>query len=125
MKFGRTQTYAALVAAVVIAYSLVAGWYWTGDAIALAVLAGLVAWRTIPKMIGPGPERVKPWENYPRSKIAHYVYVSRIRSTEAIAKRSENPFERALLNDPGWRGLSADDLRRKVLEATGAGSGGT
>ncbi len=121
MKFGKTEASATLAVAVVLTYSLGVGWYWTGDAIVLAILTALVTWRIIPKMASPttGPLQVRRFEQYPRSKISHYVSVSRIKSTASIAKRSDNPFERTLLSDPRWRGLSDDDLRRKVLESTG------
>lgn len=118
MKFGKVQALATLGVAVVLIYSLGVGWYWTGDAIVLALLAGVVAWRITPRMAGPGPVLIGRREEYPRSKISHFVSVSRIKSTESIAKRSDDPFERAVLSDPGWRGFSDDDLRRKVLEST-------
>ena len=62
-------------------------------------------------------------ERVPRSRIAHYVIVSRIRSktfTAWLRQESDSPFERALLREPGWRTLSGEGLKeisRKTPDA--------
>lgn len=62
-------------------------------------------------------------EQVSRSRIAHYVVVSRIKSTTLTAwlrRESDSPFERALFSEPEWRTLSGESLEeisRKALDA--------
>jgi hypothetical protein len=62
-------------------------------------------------------------ESVPRSRIAHYVIVSRIKSatfTAWLRRESDSPFERALLCEPGWRTLSGEGLEEVIRKAPDA-----
>jgi len=138
-----------LAVAAVVAYGVVVGSYWVADAVVLAVAAGAVVFFSVSSaradqlldfltgVLGfqGSPMRVsletnRPgtslWvsqlrrELMPRSRIAHYVTVSRIRFTAPIAMISESQFERALLSQPGWRKLSAESLEEITRRASDA-----
>ncbi|MGP8124391.1 MAG: hypothetical protein ACLQEQ_00765 [Nitrososphaerales archaeon] len=129
----RAYVYAALGVAAAVAYGVGVGPYWEADAFVFAVTASVVAFfsfteRGMDQLLslmtflmgrasrlrgaktavieGDRRERMP----VPRSRIAHYVTVSRIKSTTSIARESDSPFERALLIQPGWRRLSASGL---------------
>ncbi len=110
MRVSRARLYAALAVAMAVAYGVGVGPYWVADAVVFTTVVGVVAWfsfRRGPKTTGTEPDER---EQVPRSRITHYVIVSWMKSTAVIAKESNIPFERALLNEPGWRTLSGESL---------------
>jgi hypothetical protein len=128
--------YAALAIAVVVAYGLRVGPYWVDDALALAFLALLAIAVYLTR--GKGAGAFTPWwgpaskqrllkptgrtptadpdqtKYIPRSKIAHFVLLSRINPKSPTAWDSYNAFERKLLGQKGWQKLSADELKAIV-----------
>jgi hypothetical protein len=135
---GRARLLAALTVGVAVLYGVEVGSYWLTDAVVFAVVAVAVAFLCFAErgvdslldVLGFGLARASrgrvaktrgtegdQTEHLPRSRIAHYVIVSRIKSTSDIAKRSDTPFERALLSEPGWRtlsGRSLDEIAKKI-----------
>lgn len=125
--------YAALAVVFAVAFGLGVGAFWVDDAIALAMMIFVVI--MICLSAGPGMKRLTSWwaptpkegqpgqasraaspeadyrKYIPRSKIAHFVLLSRIRFTSATTWDSYNTFERKLLSRKGWQGLSADELK--------------
>jgi hypothetical protein len=149
VKVNRAYLYAMLAVAVTIAYGVGVGPYWVADMLVFAVTAGVVAWfcffrRAETKNIEAGyglltrvdgrqvHRRVEPRsqvterdqrEHVSRSRIAHYVIVSRIKSTTFAAwlrRESDSPFERALLGEPKWRTLSEESLEEITKKAPDA-----
>ena len=144
MKVGRARLYAVLVIAMAVAYGVGVGPYWLADAVVFAIVAGAVASfcfgeRNVESLfafLGFGLSRtyrqqgakrtvIEPdqREHVPRSRIAHYVIVSRIRSTTLTAwlrRGSDSPFERALFSEPGWRRLSGESLEEITRKAPDA-----
>lgn len=145
MRVGRVHVYAVLAVAVALAYGVGVGPYWLADMVVLAVVAVAVAcfclsrgakttdversYRALP---GVGKLVDRPVqsdgilltpeqrEHVPRSRIAHYVTVSRIKSTASTAwlrRESDSPFERVLLGEPGWRTLSGEGLEEITKKA--------
>jgi len=149
VKAGRAYLYAALAVAVAATYGIGVGPYWVTDMLVFAVAAGVVAWLCFSReakekdieagfrlkggSTGGGkiyrsaelrsvvsePDQI---ERVPRSRIAHYVIISRSRSTKLadwLRRESDSPFERALLSEPGWRTLSGEglgEITRKALD---------
>lgn len=149
MRLRRAYLYAALAVVAVVAYVVWIGAYWLADAVVLAAAAGAVVFfprtergvdqlldfltgvlgfRGSPMRVPPEANRrgTSPWvsqlrrELMPRSRIAHYVTVSRIRYTDSLARVSESQFERALLSQPGWRKLSGESLEEIARKASDA-----
>ena len=141
MRVRRNYLYAALAVAAAVAYGVGDGAYWVTDSVVLAVVAVAVAIlcfaeRSVDRLFeilnfGLGVGRVNrvqgaktaaanptQRERMPRSRIAHYVTVSRFKSTAAIAKQSDTPFERALLSQPEWWTLSGASLEEITRKAT-------
>ena len=117
----RGYIYAGSLVAAAVAYSIWGGRLWMTDAgVLAAVAAGVVYFGLVrgPRTAITEPE---PREQMPRSRIAHYVLVCRIKKTKLSHDRSDSPFEDALFSDPGWRGLSEDALRDVASRAAGAG----
>ncbi len=136
----RKYTLAGLVATAAAAYAYFLGTYWVTDLALLAALGGVVMYfgwlgalseddvataaRMVVYLTGFGVSRVmmiatrrsKGGEErgratrVRRSRIAHYVAVSRMKSTSFLSRESESPFERALLRTPGWKKLTAEGL---------------
>ena len=148
MKVLRAYIYAAFAAAAAVVYGVELGGYWEIDAFVFSAVAVTVAFLSLTErgteqvlsiltfFMGRGRRRgaktgsaVRDQQErvpMPRSRIAHYVTVSRIKSTTSIAGLSDSPFERELLSRPGWRELSGESLeevKRSVHEATGEASG--
>ena len=147
MRARRSITYAALTIAVAVAYGVWIGANWLVDAVVFTFAASAVAYLSLTERdvnqllnilrFGLGVGRVRTSrpsaslglpqyqrELLPRSRIAHYVTVSQIRSTASIARESDSPFERELLSQPGWRELSAADLEEVVMMAPEASAKG-
>ena len=144
MRARRAYLYTALAVATVVAYGVGVGQYWVADAAVLAVAASAVAFLSFTERgvdqlfdflaFGPFGGRLakgnRPgtslWvsqlrrELMPRSRIAHYVTVSRIQFTASIAKVSDSQFERALLSQPEWRTLSGESLKEITRKAPDA-----
>ena len=139
MRVRRTYLYAALAVVAAVAYGVGDGAYWVTDAVVLAVVAVAVAIlcfaeRNVDRLFdvlnfglarantlrGAKTAVAEPTqrERMPRSRIAHYVAVSRLKSTAAIAKQSDTPFERALLSQPEWRTLSGGNLEEITKRGT-------
>lgn len=136
MRFGRPHLYATLAVAAAVAYGIGVGPYWLTDMVVFAVVAGVVAFlcfamraktesiytmlrmgTTVGRQYAREPDQREhvhdPLERVPRSRIAHYVTVSRTKSkglTAWLGRESESPFERALLSNPRWRTLSGESL---------------
>jgi hypothetical protein len=131
-----------LAVAMVVAYGFGVGPYWLTDMIVFAVAAIAVAsfcfvtlarkknieqaYRALGapgKQVGrhlPVVTEPELRERMPRSRIAHYVIISRIKSAAFIAwllRESDSPFERALLIEPGWRTLSGESLEEVTRKA--------
>lgn len=144
MKVGRARLYALLAIAVAVTYGVGVGRYWLTDAAVLVVLGGAVAsfclaginMESLYAFLGFGLSRmyrrqgatrrvVEPdkREHIPRSRIEHYVSVSRIRSatlTAWLRRESDSPFERALFSEPGWQRLSGESLEEITRKAPAA-----
>ena len=142
MRASRSYLYAAIAVALAVAYGVWVGSYWVTDADVFALLAGVVAYFSLAeqgmrqlaavsefffartyRQQGTNAAVTEPHERerLPRSRIAHYVNISRIRSTIFAARDSDSPFERALLSEPDWRTLSGESLEeisRKVPDAS-------
>jgi hypothetical protein len=142
LRVGRAYLSVALAVAVAVAYGVWVGPYWEADAAVLAVLAFGVAFlcfaeRSVDRLFDVltfGLTRANKLratrtrvaepthrEHIPRSRIAHYVTVSRIKSTAFIARESDSSFERALLSRREWRTLSGgglEEITRKVTDAS-------
>ncbi|MGD0319160.1 MAG: hypothetical protein ABSB56_05655 [Nitrososphaerales archaeon] len=135
MMFDRVYVYAALAVAVAVTYGVWVGPYWVTDEQVFLVVACVVAFICFtrgPKTevslhkwgmrVGTGSE-LEHREPAPRSRIAHYAFFSRTKSTASIAwlrRESDSPFERALFSEPGWRTLSGESLEeisKKVTDA--------
>jgi hypothetical protein len=132
-----------LAVAVAVAYGVEVGPYWVTDMLVFAVLAGAVAYfcfvrgaKTTSLASRNRLSRLESsldWrqvtepdqrDHVSRSRIAHYVIVSRIKSTAFTAwlrRVSDSPFERALLGEPRWRtfsGESLEEITRKTPDAS-------
>lgn len=124
--------YAAIAIAFAVAFGLSVGPYWVDDAITLAIMVFLAImvclssgqamkiltswWVPAPRIIRSGPVSRAPiletgYRHVPRSKIAHFVTLSRIEFKSATALDSYNTFERALLGKKGWQEIPADELK--------------
>ena len=138
MRIGRNFLYAVLAVAGSLTYALLLGSYWLTDALVFALVAALVASLCFAEksadslfdLLGFSLARTSRYrgtktahaeldqrERIPRSRIAHYVMVSRIKSTAALASISDSPFERAVLCNPAWQTLPAerlDEVARKL-----------
>ena len=133
MRVRRAYLYAALATALAVAYGVWVGPYWEVDALVFAATASAVAFFSFTErgmeqllsvltfLMGGASRRrrvnaavIKPERSermpMPRSRIAHYVTVSKIKSTVSIARRSDSPFERVLLSRQEWRMLSGGSL---------------
>jgi len=136
VRVARAYVYAVLAVAVAVAYGVWVGPYWVTDTVVLAVMASAVAFlcfgrgveaesifavlrmgTKVGNQYAPEPskrQRVPDQrERVSRSRIAHYVTLSRIKSTALdswLRQESDSPFERALLSEPGWRRLSGENL---------------
>lgn len=109
-----------MAAALAVAFAVAVGRYWVDDAMVLAAVEVLVVVEGI-KRVSPTPAAEPPRGSaYPRSRIAHYVLLSRIKFDPVKAMRSPSPFERALLGEEGWQGLKADQLKTMATEAAHA-----
>lgn len=144
MRVGRRILYAALTVAAAVAYGIGVGPYWLTDLVAFALVAcavgffchargrrttgvetayetlrtqsqvGKLAGRPVKRDLAPESDQR---ERVPRSRIAHYVIVSRIKSAASTAwlrRESDSPFERALLSESEWRKLSGESLEEVV-----------
>ena len=137
----RACVYAALAFAAATAYSVWFGAYWLADIAVLSTVALVVAFMSLSEggtdrlldILGFGLGRARrrrgakmtavqqyKKEHIPRSRIAHYVFISRIKSTLEISRRSDNPFERSLFSKPEWRTLTESRLREIARNATSA-----
>jgi len=142
---GKASATAALAFAAVVAYSIWFGAYWLTDVAVLSIVAFVVAFMSLAEggtdrlldILGFSLGRARrrrgtkttsiqhdQKEQIPRSRITHYVVVSRIKSTLEIAKRSDNPFERVLFSRPEWRTLNESKLREIARNATSASMDG-
>jgi hypothetical protein len=149
VRFSRAFLYSTLAVVAAVAYGIGVGRYWLADMVVLTVVASAVAYlcfarrtkttsiehdyRTLGGVGRPADRPLKvddadmepgKREHVSRSRIAHYVTVSRIKSTALAAwlrRESDSPFERALLNESGWRKLSGESLEeitRKAFDAS-------
>jgi hypothetical protein len=133
--------YSALAVAFAVAFGLGIGPYWVDDAVALAMMAFvvvLVCLRVGQHIVTPtslpapmSTSSQMPFkatnqasaseqghrEYVPRSKIAHFVLLSRIRFKSSTALDSYNAYERKLLSRPDWQGLSVDELRELAQQS--------
>ena len=124
--------YLALATATAVAFGVVVGSYWAADAVVLAVVSFVVIsvcsgsatllgvltflFQRTPTRRPPsvGAPAADPGQRayVPRSRIAHYVVVSRIKSAVSAIQVSDNFFERELVSKPSWRTMSSEELRR-------------
>lgn len=152
MRVGKGPLYAVFAVAFAVAYGFGAGPYWLTDMVVFAVMAIAVAYfcfvkgakttgveqayqtlgnqTQVGKLAGRPVKRdavvaeLGQREHAPRSRIAHYVTVSRIKSRASTAwlrRESDSPFERALLGESGWQRLSEEGLEeivRRVPDAS-------
>ena len=128
MKVTKSTLYVLFAIGGAVYYGLVVGPYWVDDAIVFAALASLVIWSFFSLKVNFRSKvqitvtEPRQREYIPRSRIAHYVSVSRIHFLGYLARESESPFERALLSEPEWQKLSGERLQevsRKVIDASG------
>lgn len=153
MRFSRTFLYATLAVTAAVAYGVGVGSYWLADMVVFTVVASTVAYLCFARgakaksiehgyraLGGVGKLADRPLkvddadtepgrrEHVSRSRIAHYVIVSRIKSTALAAwlrRESDSPFERALLNESGWRKLSGENLEETIRKAFDASASST
>jgi len=147
VRFPRSYTFGALAVVGALAYAVEIGPFWLTDAFALALAACAVGYFAAlgPPAIGDletattmlyymigqsqgnrnymmlrhkdaAPERDQA-PGLRRSRIAHYVIVSKSMSTAYFARQSDSPFERALLSHQGWRTITDDGLEAVIWEA--------
>ena len=113
MKVGRFAFYLVLAFTLVLAYSLWVGPLWAVDAVVFTVLALAIGYfsfkdKADTTMVDVGlQERLG---SAPRSRIAHYARLARIKSTDYAAQESHSSFERALLGQSEWKVLSEERL---------------
>jgi hypothetical protein len=108
--------YIALAAALAVAFGASVGPYWVDDAVVFAVFSFAICVSCFAR-VDEAPRTDSEDRGYfPRSRIAHYALVSRIKSGSSTALASYNPFERAVLSEPDWRTLSAEELKRIIME---------
>jgi hypothetical protein len=145
VRVGRTFLYATLAVAVAVAYGVGVGPYWLTDMVVLSVVASVVAYfcfargakaksiehgyraqggvgKPVDRHVRIDDTVAEPdkREHVFRSRIAHYVIVSRIKSTASAAwlrRESDSPFERALLSESGWWKLSEESLEEITKKA--------
>lgn len=151
MKAGRGLLYSVLAVVAAVAYGVEVGSYWLTDMVVFAAVAAAVAYfcfarraktmkveqayQTLGSQTQVGKLAGRPVkrdvivtefdrrEHVPRSRIAHYVAISRIKSTASAAwlrRESDSPFERALLGESGWRRLSGESLEEVVRKTPDA-----
>lgn len=132
MKVSRTYVYALIVTVLAVTYGVLLGPLWVTDAFVLGFLAVGVMWFSLSRKDRGNPRQweLKKWpasatvmdpepeekKQVPRSRIAHYVFVSGIKSTASVAK-SYGAFERTLLSDPKWQKLSGESLNGIIGKA--------
>jgi len=131
MRLRAAHLYSALAVAFALAFGIEVGAYWVDDALGLAAFAFITIMICV--STGKGMQSLTSWwapktkENQnesadrlqeadyrryiPRSKIAHFVLLSRIRFRSMPAWDTYNQFERRLLKREGWQSLSPDDLK--------------
>ena len=146
MRVGRAFLYTVLAVAAAVAYGVGVGPYWVIDLAVFAVVAGAVGFFSFARraktesmywMLRMGTKLGRQYaeeadhrartldqiEHVTRSRIAHYITVSRTKSTRLTAwlrRESDSPFERTLFSEPKWRTLSGEKLEevsRKALDA--------
>lgn len=126
--------YLVLVAALAVTFGICVGPYWTVDACVLALVSCVVVYVGI-RVSGSSVEHEGFFfplfrftkksssdsvpsvdsgirDYIPRSRIAHYARISRMRSDDLAARVANNPFEQALLREQDWRTLSAEELKK-------------
>jgi len=148
VRVDRSRLYAVLAVTMAVAYGLGVGSYWGADVVVFTLMASLAAWFCFKvgkkegieqgdRTPGAGGKQVgRPVEgtgvvsepdqseHMPRSRIVHYVAVSRTKSkalTAWLCRESDIPFERALLSEPRWQTLSGESLEeitRKIPDAS-------
>jgi hypothetical protein len=128
--------YSVLAIAFAVAFGLAVGPFWVDDAMALALMVLFVIsyylsqtqeikalmtwWSPMTKDTHSEPARRSPLDGSdrrtytPRSKIARFVLLSKIRFTAPSTLDSYNSFERALLRRSDWRSLSDEELKAMV-----------
>jgi hypothetical protein len=137
----RVYLYGALAVAAALGYGIWVGPDWMTDAVVLAVAAIAVTRASSiegdadsllriltfgltkgyrPRGAGTEATEHGQKERMLRSRIVHYVTLSRIKSTASIARESDSPFERALLSEPRWKALSREGLLEIIRKAPDA-----
>jgi hypothetical protein len=152
VRFSKIYLYAVLAVAGAVAYGVGEGQYWVTDLEVFAVVVGAVAYLCFARggrtkdtepyyrALGVGAKDVyRPAElrsvvtepdqreHLPRSRMAHYVIVSRTKSrtlTDWLRLESDSSFERTLFGEPGWRTLSGEDLEEIARKASNASTEG-
>jgi hypothetical protein len=137
----RVHLYVALAVAAALGYGIWVGPDWMTDAVVLAVAA--IAVTRASSIVGDADSLLRiltfglakgyrqrsagtevtehgQRERMLRSRVMHYITLSRIKSTASIARESDSPFERALLGQPGWRMLSGESLEEIARRAPDA-----
>ena len=103
--------YGLLAAVSAVAFGAIIGPYWVDDAIIIAAIVVAVTAYSFWNLDTASSENPEGREYLPRSRIAHYALLSRIRMNSPATWGPSDPFERALLQNENWRTLSEEELR--------------
>ena len=133
MRLRVAYLYSAFAVAFAVTFGVAIGPYWVDDAVGLAAIAFVAL--MVALSAGQGMKTLTSWwapasresqlsptnqpttttaggrRYVPRSKIAHFVLLSRIRFRTPVSWDSYNAFERALLSRGGWQNLTAEELK--------------
>jgi len=96
---------------------VLAGFSWVLQAVVLTVLTSALAADSIRR--AERGSLVEDEEPLPRSRVAHYAQIARVKDSARLVQTAINPFERLLLGSPSWPGMSPEQLaalRRRVTE---------
>jgi len=117
----KSTLYAAISVATALIYGLEVGPYWVTDAIFFAMLALAVAYfsfkRKVEWPMNNEAQSFEKREYRPRSRIAHYVSISRAKFGSYAPHESLTGFERSLLSEPGWQKVSGERLEEISIQS--------
>ena len=86
------------------------------QAVALTLVVAIVALDSFRRAEGG----LRPPKDAPilRSKVAHYVRISRVEDGTRLARAASNPFERALLRLPNWQAVTSSEATELGADAS-------
>jgi hypothetical protein len=112
MRFRVSYLYCMLAIAFAVAVGVRIGPYWIDDALTLAAVACAITAFYLTKSEETRSANPETGNRMPRSRILHFVLLSRIRTSASMVRESSDPFRHALLNEKDWQTLSTEELKR-------------